>query len=88
MAKTGMTRPIDNLGRVVIPSEIRKNLGLETGDKLEIIVEKDATLKLKKFHVSCAFCGSENTRFQFHEKLLCEDCYLRIKRDKGVERCG
>ncbi|WP_085833528.1 AbrB/MazE/SpoVT family DNA-binding domain-containing protein [Clostridium merdae] len=41
MKSTGMVRPIDQFGRVVIPKEIRKNLSIEIGTQLEIFVDNN-----------------------------------------------
>ena len=48
MKSTGMTRRIDELGRIVIPKEIRRNLRLSVGEELEIFVEQE-TLMMKRF---------------------------------------
>lgn len=51
MRATGIVRRIDDLGRVVIPREIRKQFGIEEGDPLEILVNKDEII-LRKYDVS------------------------------------
>ncbi len=58
MKKTGMTRPVDELGRVVIPKEIRTSLGIDVKDRLEILMDGDAIV-LKKYNPNCVFCGSD-----------------------------
>ena len=79
MKSTGMVRKIDELGRIVIPIEIRNTLGIESRDALEIFTEGDRIV-LTKYQPSCLFCGkSENTLF-FHGKLICRDCLEQIKR--------
>lgn len=57
MKNTGMTRKLDELGRIVLPKELRTNLGLAEADPLEIRVDGD-TILLRKFRVGCVFCGS------------------------------
>ena len=47
MKSTGVTRRVDDLGRIVIPKEIRKNLGIRDGESLEIFTEEDSII-LKK----------------------------------------
>ena len=81
MKKTGMTRPIDSLGRVVIPMEIRENLGIETKDLLEISLQGDQII-LKKSVTTCIFCGAEGELFEFEGKKLCTKCL-----DKLVNAC-
>ena len=58
MKSTGIVRGIDNLGRIVLPKELRTSMKLETDSKLEIFVEGDQII-LKKYRAagSCAFCG-------------------------------
>lgn len=52
MKATGMIRGIDNLGRVVIPMEIRRNLGISSGDPLEIFTDNEGHIMLKKYDPS------------------------------------
>ena len=57
MKETGMIRPVDRLGRVVIPMEIRRRFNMENeGDCFEIFTEDDKII-LKKYQPSCVFCG-------------------------------
>lgn len=51
MRATGILRRIDDLGRIVIPKEIRRSMGIREGEALEIFVEKDAIM-FKKYHVN------------------------------------
>lgn len=76
---TSVMRKVDQLGRVVIPKELRKNFDIEDNrDLLEIYVEGDKII-LKKFTPGCAFCGKEGTLFEFKEKLICPNCVKEIK---------
>ncbi len=75
MKLTPVKRPVDNMGRVVIPKEIRKQLNIENGkDSFEIYVHGDSII-LKKFRTSCAFCNNITGKmFEFKGLTVCEDC--------------
>lgn len=76
---TGVMRKVDQLGRVVIPKELRTVLGIEDNkDLLEIYVEGDKII-LKKFVAGCAFCGKEGVLSSFKDKMICSDCIKEIK---------
>jgi len=73
MKSTGIVRKVDELGRVVIPIELRRNLGIDIKDALEIYVDGDCIV-LKKYEPSCVFCGSSDNISYFHGKLVCKEC--------------
>ena len=76
---TSVMRKVDQLGRVVIPKELRKTFDIEDNrDLLEIYVEGDKII-LKKFTPGCIFCGKEGALYEFKEKLMCPDCLKEIK---------
>ncbi len=76
---TGVMRKVDQLGRVVIPKELRTMLGIEDNkDLLEIYVEGDKII-LKKFAAGCAFCGKEGNLAIFKDKAICMDCINELK---------
>lgn len=76
---TSVMRKVDQLGRVVIPKELRKNFEIEDNkDLLEIYVEGDKII-LKKFTPGCIFCGKEGALYEFHDKLMCSNCIKEIK---------
>lgn len=71
-------RKIDELGRIVIPIDIRRKLGVNNGESLEISLQND-TVMLKKHHESCIFCfGSENLT-SFEGKMICSKCIDKLK---------
>ena len=78
MQTTGIVRPIDSLGRIVLPIELRKNLSLEPRDLLEIFLE-DGSIVLKKHQKSCVFCKNEKNLTQINGKYICKDCMFKIK---------
>lgn len=73
MISSGMTRKVDSLGRIVIPSEIRENLNINKDDSLEIFIDNDVIM-LKKNKNSCIFCGETKNIFQFAGKSVCPEC--------------
>jgi len=78
MKATGIVRPIDSLGRIVLPIELRKNLNLETKDLLEIFLE-DNSIVLKKYQKSCVFCKNENDLKEINGKHICKNCLFKMK---------
>ncbi len=78
MKKTGMTRPVDELGRVVIPKEIRNSLQIEVKDRLEIMLDGDAIV-LKKYDPNCVFCGSTENVEEVMGKNICKACLGKLK---------
>ncbi len=80
MKSTGVVRRIDELGRIVLPIEIRKNLSIDNRDAVEIFVENDKII-LKKYEPACIFCGNADNVIMYGGKLICRDCIETIKRD-------
>lgn len=73
MKSTGIVRNIDELGRVVVPKELRKKLGIANTDPVEIYVEDDKII-LKKYIPVCHFCGSTDNLTEYKEKNICSSC--------------
>lgn len=78
MKSTGIVRNIDELGRLVIPKEMRKNMGIGTDDPVEIFVENDRII-LQKYAPACAFCGGIDEVVMFHGKKICRECIEELK---------
>jgi len=78
MKSTGVVRRIDELGRIVLPIEIRKNLNIENRDTVEIFVEEDKII-LKKYEPACVFCGNADDVIMFSGKLVCRECIEKMK---------
>ena len=77
MKETGIVRPIDELGRIVIPKELRKVFGIKDRDELEIFVENNMII-LKKYEPTCVFCeGTENV-VSLNEKFVCSECIKKL----------
>ncbi len=78
MKSTGIVRKVDELGRIVIPMELRMTMDIDVQDPIEILVGDDACIALKKYQPSCIFCNqTENTGY-FKDKLVCEACRREI----------
>lgn len=77
MKKTGMTRAVDEVGRIVLPKEIRESMDLKTKDEIEISVEDDKII-LKKFRPNCIFCGSDKDLAIFNQTKICKNCVAKI----------
>lgn len=75
---TGIIRRMDELGRVVIPIEIRNQLKIAEKDPIEIYVE-GTSIVLKKFESNCIFCGSSKNLILYKEKHICKNCCEKLK---------
>lgn len=73
MKSTGMARKVDDLGRIVIPAEMRKGFGIKEGDLLEIGVDGERII-LSKRQDSCVFCGSTADLKEFKNRMICATC--------------
>lgn len=79
MKATGMVKQIDEMGRIVIPREIKRSMGIEDRDHLEIFVDDDKIV-LKKYMPGCIFCGKTDDLDMYKGKLVCEDCKFQISK--------
>ena len=71
MKSTGIIRRVDELGRVVLPIELRNKFGITEKDPMEIYVDGSSII-LKKFEPNCIFCGSSKKLVDFQGKMICE----------------
>ncbi len=78
MKATGIVRNVDELGRIVIPKEIRRQMDISNNDPVEIFVEGDKII-LTKYHSNCTFCGGSIGISDFKGKRICADCLRQIK---------
>lgn len=78
MKSTGMIRKVDELGRVVIPIEMRNQFNIIERDPLEIYVDGNSIV-LKKYEKSCLFCESTKKLTEYKGKLICNKCLKQIK---------
>ena len=79
MKSTGIVRKVDELGRVVIPIELRRNLDIEVKDALEIFVDGEQII-LKKYAPACIFCGQAKDVESFRGKNICPACREELKK--------
>lgn len=77
MKATGIVRQIDELGRVVLPVELRRSFDLKEHDRVEISVEEDRII-LNKFEPNCVLCGGTKDLTEFQGRLLCRKCIRGI----------
>ena len=75
--RTGVARKIDQLGRVVLPAEVRRHFGIRPGDLIEIGVDSDAIL-LTKVENRCVFCDGAADLTRFSGRLVCRGCVTRL----------
>ena len=78
MKSTGIVRKVDELGRIVLPIELRRTYDLAVKDAIEIYTEDDKII-LKKFQRSCIFCGNTENLVDYKGKSICADCAAEIK---------
>ena len=78
MKSTGIVRRIDELGRIVMPIEIRRNLGLAERDSVELFTEGDRII-LQKYQDTCLFCDSSDKTISFQGKIICSKCVNDLK---------
>lgn len=73
MRETGITRHLDDMGRIVLPVELRRKMQLTDGSAVEIYTEGDRII-LQKHRNVCTFCGSEKNLTSFKGHNICEEC--------------
>ena len=80
MKSTGIVRKVDELGRIVLPIELRRTLDIAEKDSMEIYIEGDAII-LRKYQPACIFCDSANDIVAYRGKNVCSDC-IRMLEEK------
>lgn len=78
MKSTGIVRKVDELGRIVLPIELRRTLDIAEKDSLEIYMD-GASIILKKYQPACIFCDGSQDVVLFHNKLVCANCLKEIR---------
>ena len=79
MKATGIVRRVDELGRVVLPIELRRNMHIAEKDALEIYVD-GANIILKKYEPDCIFCGTAKDVTTYKGKNICAACMNDLKK--------
>ncbi|HBI03491.1 MAG TPA: AbrB family transcriptional regulator [Paenibacillaceae bacterium] len=78
MRATGIVRPLDQLGRVVLPKKLRTNLNINVDDPLEIFVQGE-TIIVAKYYPKCTFCQSKENVVPFKNRHVCQECLNNLK---------
>ena len=78
MKSTGMVRRVDDLGRIVLPSEIRQTMEIDVREPMEIFTEEDRII-LQKYQPSCIFCSNTEDIVIFNSKRICKECLEKLK---------
>lgn len=77
MKDTGIIRKLDELGRITIPIELRRKLGIEERDSLEIYVEEDSII-LRKYEPTDIFTGSKTDLYEYCGKIVSKDSIIEM----------
>lgn len=80
MKSTGIVRRIDELGRVVLPIELRRTLDIDIKDSLEIYVDNSSII-LRKYEPACVFCGNASDVITFKGKNVCKNCMHEMNQE-------
>ncbi|MGI6668179.1 MAG: AbrB/MazE/SpoVT family DNA-binding domain-containing protein [Acetivibrionales bacterium] len=78
MRSTGIVRKVDELGRIVLPVELRRTLNIAEKDALEIFID-GASIVLKKYEPACIFCGNAKDIISYRGKNICRACMEELK---------
>ena len=78
MKTTGVSRFIDELGRIVIPKSMRNKLGIKNGDPLEFRLE-NGSIVITPDKGTCSFCPSDENLTEFKGKAICSTCLAELK---------
>ena len=79
MKSTGIVRKLDQLGRIVIPKELRTTFDIKETDPIEIFVD-GTDIVLRKYQQSCVFCGEAENLVEFNGKVVCASSLKKIKK--------
>jgi len=79
MKSTGIVRPVDSLGRIVLPIELRRIMDIACKDSVEIFVDGDYIM-LKKYQPRCIFCDGTEGIKTYNDKNICKDCLAKLKK--------
>lgn len=79
MKSTGIVRKVDELGRIVLPAELRRTLNIDVKDPLEIYVDGSSVV-LQKFNACCIFCKNTDRIQVFKGKNICSKCLAQLKK--------
>lgn len=83
MKSVGIVRKVDELGRVVLPIELRRTLGIAEKDALEIYVDGE-NIVLKKYEPACIFCDNAKNVTTFKNRNICSECITALKEISSI----
>ena len=78
MKTTGIIRQLDTLGRIVLPIELRRTIGIGPKDMIEIFVEGTSVI-LRKYEPDCLFCGGSRDLTPYKDKMICTRCLTELR---------
>ena len=81
MKSIGIVRKVDELGRIVLPIELRRTLDIDVKDPMEIYTDQ-STVILKKYEPACIFCGNAKDVETYKDKNICTSCIKELKKKK------
>lgn len=79
MKATGIVRNLDELGRIVLPIELRRTLDIDKSP-IEIFLDDDGSIILRKYNPCCVFCGESANVSNFKGKMVCRSCKMELSR--------
>lgn len=85
MKTTGMVRSMDQLGRIVLPMELRRVLGIEVRDPIEVFVNGEDII-LRKYKPACYFCDSADDLITYGGRKICRECIAKLTAEAGEDR--
>jgi transcriptional pleiotropic regulator of transition state genes len=83
MKATGIVRKVDELGRIVLPSELRKTMHVTVGDSFELFTNEN-TIVLKKYEPACTFTGIADDLVEFHGRKVSKEAITELAKLAGV----
>ncbi|NLN87253.1 MAG: AbrB/MazE/SpoVT family DNA-binding domain-containing protein [Syntrophomonadaceae bacterium] len=84
---TGIVRRLDELGRIVIPKELRLTMDIKYKDGIEIFTSEDSII-LKQYRPACIFCGNAEDTIHFRGKKVCHSCKAELVNECNVVNDG
>ena len=84
MKATGIVRNVDELGRIVLPIELRRILDIAERDTLEIYVD-GPSIVLTKYQRTCIFCGDSKNSITYKGKAICEVCQKELTENPHLD---
>lgn len=84
MKSTGIVRKVDELGRIVLPIELRRSLNIDIKDSLEIFVEDDGKIVLQKYNAGCVFTNSMDGLINYQGTKVSKQAVMEMAQLAGL----